>query len=141
MLSEKQSITPLDKEDDLIRFTHRGSFKNTERYLRKLSDLELRSIMTKYAVEGVTALRSNTPKDTGETADKWDYEFTSRRDGFSIYWTNSNINEGIPVVILLQYGHGTRSGAFVEGIDFINPAMRPIFDKIADNLWKEVTSL
>jgi hypothetical protein len=141
MPSEEPSTILLAKEVPLIKFTHRGSFKNTERYLRKLSDLELRNILIKYGVQGVTALRSNTPKDTGETADMWDYELKTRRNGFSIYWTNSNINEGIPIVILLQYGHGTRSGTFIEGVDFINPAMRPIFERIANDLWKEVTSL
>jgi hypothetical protein len=125
----------------MIKFTHRGNFNKTTRYLRKLSDLELRNILMKYGTEGVTALRSNTPKDTGLTADAWDYEVKTRRNGFSIYWTNSNINEGIPIAILLQYGHGTRSGTFVEGIDFINPSMRPIFDRIAEDLWKEVTTL
>lgn len=125
----------------MIKFTHHGNFNRTTRYLRKLSDLELRNIMIKYGSEGVNVLRSNTPKDSGQTADSWDYELRSRRGGFSIYWTNSNINDGIPIVILLQYGHGTRSGTFVQGVDFINPAMRPLFDRIAENLWKEVTSL
>jgi hypothetical protein len=125
----------------MIKFIHRGNFNKTNRYLRKLSDLELRNILIRYGSEGVNSLRLNTPKDTGLTADMWDYEIKTRSNGFSIYWTNSNINEGIPIAILLQYGHGTRSGAFVEGIDYINPSMRPIFEKIAEDLWKEVTTL
>ena len=126
----------------MIKFTQRGNFNNTERFLKGAGKINYRAILTKYALEGVTALRDNTPKDTGLTADSWDYEILVRGAGnFSITWTNTHLVDGIPVVILLQYGHGTRGGTFVEGRDFINPAMRPIFDKIAENIWKEVTNL
>ena len=125
----------------MIKFKHRGNFNNTERFLKGVKQINYDFILRKYAIEGVNALRSSTPKDTGQTADAWGYEIGKRRNGFTITWTNSHLEDGIPIVILLQYGHGTRSGTFVEGRDFINPAMRPIFDNIAENLWKEVTSL
>jgi hypothetical protein len=125
----------------LIRFTHRGSMDKAEQFLRRSKDRNYRAILEKYAVEGVGLLSSATPKDTGLTAGDWGYEIVITRKGFSISWTNSNLNDGVPIVILLQYGHATRSGSFVEGRDFINPAMKPLFDKIAENLWKEVTSL
>lgn len=125
----------------MITFKQHGSFKNTERYLKKLTTLEFNSIMVKFGTEGVNALRTATPKDTGETANSWSFDVFKSRGGFRIAWSNSHINEGIPVAILIQYGHGTRNGSFVQGIDFINPAMKPIFERIAENIWKEVTSL
>lgn len=96
--------------------------------------------LEKYAREGVTALASATPVDSGETAASWDYEIQKGNGKVSIYWTNSNINDGVPIAVILQYGHGTNGGGYVQGRDYINPAIRPIFDKIAENAWKEVTS-
>lgn len=125
----------------MIKFRLRGDFNNTEKFLEGAKKMNIRGILARHASEGVIALRSATPKDTGETADSWDYEIMSNRGGYTITWTNSNLVDGVPVVILLQYGHGTRSGTFVEGRDFINPAMRPIFERIAENIWKEVESL
>jgi len=125
----------------LIKFRHKGSFHNTELFLDRTKKINYRLILEKYAREGIEVLRSATPKDTGATSDSWNFEILTGKSGFTITWTNSHIEDGVPVVILLQYGHGTRSGTFVEGRDFINPAMRPLFDKIAENLWKEVTSL
>ena len=125
----------------MIRFNHRGNLGLTEMFLKRSKNKNFRPILDKYANQGVVVLRSATPKDSGETAGAWDFKIVTTKSGFSINWTNSHLNEGIPIVILLQYGHGTRSGSFVEGRDFINPVMRPIFDQIAENLWKEVTSL
>lgn len=125
----------------MITFKHKGSFSKTENYLKKAQNPEFKSIITKYAIQGVMALETATPQDTGITSFSWDYEVEISKKGFRIHWTNDNLSEGIPVVILLQYGHGTRGGTFVQGQDFINPAIRPIFDAISDNLWKEVTSL
>lgn len=124
-----------------IKFRHRGSFSKTEKFLVRAKDKNYQPILDKYGREGVEALRQATPEDSGQTANSWNFEIVTKRSGFSIHWTNSNIVDGVPIVILLQYGHGTRSGTFVEGRDFINPAMRPLFDKIAENLWKEVASL
>ena len=125
----------------MIYFNQKGDFSNVLKYLNGLKGRRYRDILEKYAKEGVEALRSNTPVDSGVTADSWGYEIVTTRKGFSINWTNSNVVDGVPVVILLQYGHATRSGSFVEGRDFINPAMKPIFDRIAESLWKEVESL
>lgn len=124
-----------------IKFTHRGSFDNSERFLKLAKKKNYRATLEKYANEGVKLLASSTPKDSGLTANSWAYEIDTSAKGISITWTNSNLVDGIPVAILLQYGHGTRNGSFVEGRDYINPAMRPLFDKISENLWKEVTSL
>lgn len=125
----------------MITFKHHGSFQSTERFLNASKNRNYKFTIEKYAREGVQALASNTPKDSGLTSEKWGYEIVTSGSGFRIFWTNTNIVDGLPVVILLQYGHGTRSGSFVEGRDFINPAIRPIFDRIAENLWKEVTSI
>ena len=125
----------------MIYFNQKGDFSNVLKYLNGLKGRRYRDILEKYAKEGVEALRSNTPVDSGVTADSWGYEIVTTRKGFNINWTNSNVVDGVPVVILLQYGHATRSGSFVEGRDFINPAMKPIFDRIAESLWKEVESV
>lgn len=125
----------------MISFKQTGDFSKALKYLNSLRGRRYRDIIEKYAKEGVEVLRLNTPKDTGVTADSWDYEIVTTKKGFSINWTNSNVVGDVPVVILLQYGHATRSGSFVEGEDFINPAMRPVFEKIVQSLWKEVESL
>lgn len=125
----------------MITFNQKGDFSKTINYLNGLRKRKYLNIIEKYAKAGVDALQSNTPKDTGITADSWNYEIVTTRKGFSINWTNSNVVGDVPLVILLQYGHATRSGSFVEGKDFINPTMRPIFDKIVESLWKEVENL
>ncbi len=125
----------------MIRFTHKGNFANAEKFLKKNQHQTFTNLIERYANQGLQALRANTPKDSGLTTDSWAYEISHSNHGFRISWTNNNIVDGIPVAILIQYGHGTRSGSFVEGRDFINPAMKPIFEQLAENLWKEVTSL
>lgn len=125
----------------MIRFTHRGDFSKTTRFLTKAKNKDYRSILNKYGNEGVKLLSIATPEDTGLTSDSWRYEIESNARGITIYWINTNMVAGVPLVILLQYGHGTRSGGFVQGRDFINPTMKPLFDKLAENLWKEVSSL
>lgn len=126
----------------MIKITHKGNFDNLETFLSKSKTKNWKAILERFANEGVTALRSATPKDSGDTANAWGYDIVMKgRNSFSIYWTNSNLDsQGVPVVILLQYGHGTRAGTFVEGRDFINPAIRPVFDKISENLSKEVSN-
>ena len=123
----------------MIKFVHKGSFKNTEAFLNRNKKMDVYKILTSYAEQGVEALRENTPKDSGETADSWSYEIVESSRGYKIYWRNSHVNKGIPIAILIQYGHGTGTGGYVQGRDFINPAIQPIFDKIADEAWKEVT--
>lgn len=119
----------------------RGSFKNTDRFLKRMRNQDQYKGLESLARRGVDALSSSTPMDTGLSADSWGYEvFVGRRE-VQIQWTNSSITKtGTPVVILLQYGHGTGTGGYVQGIDFINPALRPVFDEIANAVWKVVTS-
>lgn len=124
----------------MIRIKQSGNFNNTERFFKRAQKMDFFRNLEKYAREGVTALASATPVDSGKTAASWDYEIQKRQGKVSIYWTNSNINNGIPIAVILQYGHGTNGGGYVQGRDYINPAIRPIFDKIAENAWKEVTS-
>jgi hypothetical protein len=117
----------------------KGSFKNTEAYLRKLSKLDISSALHAGGQEGVSALASATPIDSGLASYSWDYEVKNAGGVYSITWTNSDIENGFPVAIMLQYGYGTGTGGYVQGQDYINPAMKPIFDKIADRVWKAVT--
>lgn len=124
----------------LISFTQRGSFNNFERFLRRSQSMDIRSIVEPYAKQGVEALRAATPVDTGLTAESWGYEIETNGDTVTIRWTNSNIENGFPVAVMLQYGHGTGTGGYVQGRDYINPALRPIFDEIADGVWKVVTA-
>lgn len=123
----------------MIKFVHKGDFKNTEAFLNRNKELDINAILNAYGQKGVEALSQNTPTDSGKTAESWSYEITKTRKGYSIYWRNSNVNQGIPIAILIQYGHGTGTGGYVEGRDFINPAIQPVFDEIADAVWKEVT--
>lgn len=125
-----------------IRFTHRGSFDKTEKFLRSLQNLEslIRRTAETQAKKGVQALASVTPVQSSLAARSWGYEIRQNGRGVSIIWTNSDVENGFPVVIMLQYGHGTGTGGYVQGRDFINPAIRPIFDEIAETVWKAVTS-
>jgi len=117
-----------------------GSFKNLESFLKSMSRNSMYDALDQYAREGVSALASATPVDSGVTAESWNYEITKSRGSYSIVWTNSHVVDGRPIAIMLQYGHGTGTGGYVQGRDFINPAIKPIFDRIADNVWKAVTS-
>lgn len=123
-----------------IRFKQRGDFKNTEKFLKKAQKNDFFSALEKYGRMGVSALESATPVDSGLTAGSWDYEIHQSHGSVTIYWTNDNVNKGVPIAVILQYGHGTRNGGYVQGRDYINPAIQPIFDKIAEEVWKEVTS-
>lgn len=125
----------------MIVIKHKGDFKKTEKFLKDLSKIDFRQILEKYAQEGVSALASATPVDSGLTASSWSYEISGSRDSYSITWSNSNINKGVPIAIILQFGHGTRNGGYVQGRDYINPAIQPIFDKIVEEAWREVTNL
>ena len=122
----------------MIVFSHKGDLSKTMNFLRKMSHGDYLTGLEKYGEKGVEALRSATPMDTGRTANSWGYEITNTSNGYSIIWTNSNINDGVVIAVILQYGHGTRNGGYVQGRDYINPAIRPIFDEIAETAWKEV---
>lgn len=124
----------------MIVFTQKGDFKKTEKFLNKTSKAEYFRKLEKYAREGVKALSAATPVDTGKTAASWSYEIRQTKGSVSIYWTNSNVNKGVPIAIILQYGHGTNNGGYVQGIDYINPALRPVFERLAEETWKELTS-
>lgn len=123
-----------------ISFKITGSTKRTQTFLQRMQTNNIYLGLERLAQQGVTALEQATPKASGETAAAWSYRITYHGSSVSIEWTNSNIVDGVPVVILLQYGHGTGTGGYVQGRDFINPAIKPIFDQIANDVWKKVTT-
>jgi hypothetical protein len=125
----------------MINFRHKGDFSKVTAYLERAKKGATIKSLEKYAKEGVIALSSTTPVDTGLTAGSWYYEIEQTNDIIRISFCNSNIQNGVPIAIILQYGHGTRNGGWVEGRDYINPAIQPIFDKIISEAWKEVTKL
>lgn len=123
----------------MIKFVQKGDFKKTNSYFERLLELIKLGKLDAYGRRGVQALHDATPVDTGKTANSWNYEIVRRGEKVSIIWKNSNINDGVPIAIILQYGHGTRNGGYVTGIDYINPAIKPVFDDIARDIWNEVT--
>ncbi len=125
----------------MIKFRHRGDFSKTTRYLTRAKKADYLKVLDRYGREGVAALASATPVETGRTASSWFYEVTYKSGTATITFHNSNIQNGVPIAIILQYGHGTGTGGWVEGRDYINPAVQPIFDKIANDAWREVTKL
>lgn len=125
----------------MISVSQKGDLSKTFNFLKNASRATYMDVFDKYAREGVAALSSATPVDTGLTAKSWYYEITKKGDTITITFYNSNVQDGVPIAIILQYGHGTRNGGWVEGRDYINPAIQPIFDKIINNAWKEVTKL
>ena len=126
----------------MISFHNRGNFNKTEKFLKRTKDFDslIEAILHRYGQLGVAALSANTPVDSGLTAASWDYEIERGSRESRIIFTNSNVNEGVNIAIILQYGHGTGTGGYVEGRDYINPAIQPIFDGIAEAAWKEVTA-
>ena len=125
----------------MISFRHQGDFSKLTRYLERAKEVIRLGFLDKYGRQGVAALASATPVDTGETAASWYYEIENKNGSATISFHNSNIQNGVLIAIILQYGHGTRNGGWVEGRDYINPAIRPIFDQIVDSAWREVTKL
>lgn len=125
----------------MITFKQRGSFSNTEKLLKSSKKSKYRSVLDRYAKDGVNALSAATPVRTGLTSRSWSYEITESNNDITITWINSNIKEGVNVAVILQYGHGTRNGGYVQGIDYINPALRSVFQDMADAAWKEVTAV
>lgn len=124
----------------MISASAKGSFKNTEAFLRNVSKVNVQAILQSAAEQGVKALAAATPIDSGLAKNSWGYEIVTTRGGARITWTNTDVENGFPVAVMLQYGYGTGTGGYVQGKDYINPAMRPIFDQIADKVWKAVTS-
>ena len=125
----------------MITFRQRGDFSKTTRFLERAKRAIRLSDLDKYGREGVAALASATPVDSGLTSRSWYYEIKNQNGSISITFLNSNVNEGVPIAVILQYGHGTRNGGWVQGRDYINPAIQPIFDRIANEAWREVTKL
>lgn len=121
-------------------FNHRGSFDKLESFLKSMQKVDISKVVESYARDGVVALSSATPVESGLAASSWDYEVDYGKDKVTIAWTNDNVESGFPVVIMLQYGYATGTGGYVQGRDYINPAIKPIFDQIADGVWKVVTS-
>lgn len=125
-----------------ISIKQKGDFTKTFNFFKNsIKEINDTINLEKYGMMGVKALKDATPKDSGETASHWSYKIVKNDTSIRIQFLNSNVVDGIPVAILLQYGHGTRNGGYVEGYDFINPALRPIFDRIAEDAWKEVTKV
>jgi hypothetical protein len=124
----------------MISFKSKGDFSDLNSFLERAKETIKLGDLDRYGREGVAALAAATPKDTGRTAESWHYEIIREKESVSISFYNTNIQNGVPIAILLQYGHGTRNGGWVEGRDYINPAIQPIFDKIAEDAWKEVSN-
>lgn len=125
----------------MISFRHKGDFSKLTRYFNGVKKASKVDVLDKYGKEGVAALASATPVESGQTASSWNYEITRGGGTAKIAFYNSNVNKGVNIAIILQYGHGTGTGGWVQGRDYINPAAQPIFDKIIEEAWKEVTKL
>lgn len=126
------------EKNDVIRIRHRGNFSRTERFLNTIKGRSYLNILDKYGQQGVEALSQATPVRTGKTAASWTYEIRSEEGRSTISWINTNVNNGVNIAVILQYGHGTGNGGYVKGIDYINPAMKTLFEEIANAAWKEV---
>ena len=122
----------------VISFRQTGNFQKTDRFLSGLIGAHYIRKLKKYGERGVAALREATPKDSGKTAECWSYEIEQSPGRTAIYWRNSHVEKGVNIAVILQFGHGTRTGGFVEGIDYITPAIRPVFEEMANEVWKEV---
>lgn len=125
----------------MIKFRQKGDYSKFTRYLERIKEVVKLGDLDEYGRAGVAALASATPVESGVTAVSWRYEIDHNQDSVSISFYNDNVNKGVPIAIILQYGHGTGTGGWVEGRDYINPAIQPIFDKITEDAWKEVTKL
>ena len=125
----------------VLTVRQKGDFRKSLTFFTHLKKRSIRPILEKYGRLGVERLADATPKATGKTAASWSYEIKIDQSGPTICWKNSNIVDGVPIAVILQYGHGTRNGGYVEGLDYINPAIKPIFEALADELWREVKSL
>ena len=124
-----------------IRFTHKGDFSKTTKFLTRARNSVRLSNLERYAKKGVEALAAATPVESGLTANSWTYEIVNEKGSITINFINTNINNGVPIAVIIQYGHATGNGGWVEGRDYINPAIQPIFDEMVREIWREVTNL
>lgn len=122
----------------MIQIKHHGSFKRTTVFLHHLFGIDYKTILNRYGKKGVEELSAATPVDSGVTAQSWKYEIIENQDGFSIIWSNENLNDGVNIAIILRYGHGTGTGGYVVGRDYISPAIQPVFDSMANSVWREL---
>lgn len=144
MLLEERNYTPKDSLERgflMIIFSQKGDFSKVTGYFERLKEVVRLGVLDKYGRQGVVALSSATPIDSSLTAHSWYYEVENSDGVATLTFYNSHVNKGVSIAIILQYGHGTRHGGWVEGRDYINPALQPLFDKIAESAWKEVTAL
>lgn len=125
----------------MITIQTKGKFTKTEKFLHGVNKLRIKDTLNKYGSIGVSRLKTATPKDSGDTASNWRYQIVDNKKGASITWINDSIAGSVPIVILIQYGHSTGTGGYVQGIDFINPALQSIFNKISEDVWNEVVNL
>lgn len=123
----------------MIKITTKGDFSKAYSFMERMKEVFKHGVFDKYGQIGVEALREATPKRTGLTSESWYYKIKRNTGNVAIEWGNSNVNKGENIAVLIQYGHSTRQGAYVRGTDYINPAMKPVFEQIASDLWKEVT--
>lgn len=125
----------------MIRLKAKGDYKKAFTYFERVKEAIKLGDLDKFGQLGIEALKESTPVDTGKTADSWIYDIERTKESVRIVWSNTNVNNGVNIAILLQYGHGTNHGGYVIGKDYINPAIQPVFDKLAEDAWKEVTKL
>lgn len=123
----------------MITFTQKGDFEKTFKFFKKATGISKKEVLNAYGIMGVDALRNATPVDSGATANGWYYTVSKTKTGYKITWRNSNINKGVPIAILIQYGHGTGTGGYVQGRDYINPAIQPVFDEMSNSIRKELS--
>lgn len=124
----------------MLTFVSTGDFSRTDRFLAAIGKLDISGVLSSYGQRGVDALQHATPTESGLTAESWGYEVARSHSGWTITWFNTHVVAGVPIAVILQYGHGTGTGGYVQGRDYINPALQPIFDEIASGAWKAVTS-
>lgn len=124
----------------MISVQQKGDFSRIEKFLSKMKTRDAKALLERYGQRGVSLLADATPKDSGKTAASWSYKIEMSSGRYSIVWTNSNVNKGVNIAIIIQYGHGTRRGGYVKGVDYINPATQKVFEEMAEELWKEVVS-
>lgn len=125
----------------MISFKQKGDFKKTEKFLEHAKEAAKMHMLEEYGRRGVAALQAATPIDTGKTSESWFYKVIKRNGYYAIQFHNKNVQDGVNIAVVIQYGHATKSGRWVEGRDYINPAIQPLFDRLADEAWKEVTKV